>query len=139
MDFTAAYLNANMENDKIILMRLSKETSAIRLLVAVYRSYLRNDSTLLDSLPKAHYMAEWKVRNYGSIQFLILINDGFTSNAKDPCIFNKIVDGKKSFMNLQFVLNCRAISLHSNEAPVSGETKRTRHITACGVFVIACY
>jgi len=56
VDFTAAYLNAKMTEGKLILMRLSKETSVVLcLLVPAYRAYLRPDGTMIVKLTKALY------------------------------------------------------------------------------------
>ena len=94
IDFTAAYLNANMKEDKLILMRLSKETSGILcLLVPAYREYLKDDGTMIVRLTKALYGCVESAKLWYDSIAATLTADGFIRNPKEPCVFNKMAGG----------------------------------------------
>ena len=94
VDFTAAYLNADMKEGKLILMRLSRETSHILcLLVPAYKRFLREDGTMIVKLTKALYGCVESAKLWYNSISQTLIDDGFVRNSKDQCIFNKMVDG----------------------------------------------
>jgi hypothetical protein len=96
VDFTAAYLNAEMTEGKKILMRLSREASSILcMLVPEYKTYLRDDGTVIVRLTKALYGCIESAKLWYDSICNTLIADGFTRNDKDPCIFNRVFDGKQ--------------------------------------------
>lgn len=96
IDFTAAYLNAKMGDEREILMRLSKESSKVLcLLVPAYREFVREDGTMIVKLTKALYGCLESAKLWYDSICGTLESDGFVRNPKEPCVFNKDVGGKQ--------------------------------------------
>jgi hypothetical protein len=85
-----------MKDDRQILMRLSRETSAILcLLVPNYKAYLRDDGTMIVRLTKALYGCIESAKLWYESISETLLTYGFLRNAKDSCVFNRDIGGKQ--------------------------------------------
>jgi len=91
-DITGAYLNADMK--KAVHMRLEpKLAEALAALEPSYQEYINPDGTLVVTLLKALYgCVESAKLWYDNISGL-LKSDGFVQNARERCVFNKMVRG----------------------------------------------
>ena len=91
-DFTAAYLNAKLPEEKLVLMRLGRETASILcLLVPAYKEFLREDGSMVVRLTKALYGCIESANLWYNDITDTLIRDGFERNNKEHCVFNKMV------------------------------------------------
>ena len=95
-DIGVAYLNANMPEDKKILMRLSRDHSEMLCwLKPEYRIFMRDDGTMIVKLSKALYGCVESAKLWYDHIANTLKSQGFAPNPIDICVFNKIVDGSQ--------------------------------------------
>ena len=89
-DIGTAYLNASMPDDVEIVMILQKEIVDILIqLDKSYIPYVRKDGTLLVRLKKALYGCINSAKLWYDHIRDLLINEGFTVNSYDQCVFKK--------------------------------------------------
>ena len=93
VDFTSAYLNADM-SDKKILVELDPIMSALLVTVdSSYAPYLRKNGSMVVELQKALYGCIESAKRWYDLLASTLKNEGFQVNPHDECVFNKLVDG----------------------------------------------
>jgi hypothetical protein len=91
-DIPTAYLNADNSSHNIT-MRLNKIiASELCEVVPDYREYLRNDGSMVVKLERALYGCVESARLWYNTLRKVLEADGYTANAIEPCIFNKVVN-----------------------------------------------
>jgi hypothetical protein len=93
LDIGGAYLNAHLTSHEV-LMKLDPIVTAILLKLRVdYIPFVGPDGCLVMKLNKALYGLVESARLWYNHLSGFLIDDGFTTNPLDPCIFNKMVNG----------------------------------------------
>jgi hypothetical protein len=91
-DITGAYLNANMK--RRIHMRLEpKLAEVLAALEPSYQKFLNEDGSMVVLLLKALYGCVESAKLWYDRLAAVLRAEGFTQNARDRCVFNKLVDG----------------------------------------------
>ena len=96
-DISCAYLNARMPKtnpDKIVIMRIDPYiTSMLAKTDPSMTQFIGKDGSLLVELDRALYGCVESARLWYNELSTTLINEGFTPNDCDACIFNKTVRG----------------------------------------------
>jgi hypothetical protein len=92
MDVPQAFLNGDMKRD--VLMRI--EPALAKLMCEIpgshYAKYIRPDGSLIVRLKKALYGTLEAAKIWFEVLKEFLLGLGFKQNAKDQCVFNKLVD-----------------------------------------------
>ena len=96
-DISCAYLNARMpksDPNKIVIMRINSHITSMLITTDPSMSeFVGKDGSLLVELDRALYGCVESARLWYDELSNTLINEGFTPNDCDPCIFNKTVGG----------------------------------------------
>jgi hypothetical protein len=96
IDIGGAYLNARMKNVKVRMRLdpfLSKELIKLD---PSYSKYLCRDNTLVVLLEKALYGCVESAKLWYDHLVASLVRMGFTANRYEPCVMNKMVNGKQA-------------------------------------------
>ena len=93
-DITGAYLNADMKKD--IHMKLEpKLAEVLAAMEPSYGEYINADGTLIVKLTKALYGCVESAKLWYDNIAGFLRGEGFVQNARDRCVFNKVVGGNQ--------------------------------------------
>jgi hypothetical protein len=96
LDIEGAYLAADMTND--VFVEISEEITSIltTMFPTVYQDFVEVNGKLYVKLDKALYgCIESALLFYNHLHDSLVNRMGFTVNPYDPCVFNKVIDGKQ--------------------------------------------
>ena len=93
VDIPGAYLHAKMTGIMVLVNLDRFSTDILCHLRPEYREFVKPDGTLAMQLDKALYGCVESAKQWYDELSSSLKEDGFVPNPKDPCVFNKMVDG----------------------------------------------
>jgi hypothetical protein len=95
MDVPQAFLNGKMEH--VVFMRIEPTLAALMCKIpgSDYAKYLRKDGSLVVELLNALYGTIEAAKIWYSMIRDFLLSLDFVVNGKDPCVFNKMIDGEQ--------------------------------------------
>ena len=101
MDIGSAFVKASMDGQEEVLVAL--DSLFVALLIQIdpsYRKFLNDKQEMVVKLKKALYGCLQSARLWFELLVKELIGFGYLQNAIDPCVLNRIVDGKQSTLLL---------------------------------------
>jgi hypothetical protein len=109
IDIGGAYLNADMTGEEVIMEVDKMLTSIVKRYLPEIEPYVE-DGKLLVRLDKALYGCVHSAKLWYEKLTGVLKNIGFVPNPVDPCIMNKVIDGKQCTLSI-FVDDILALSV----------------------------
>jgi hypothetical protein len=100
VDLPGAYLHADMSGEEVLMHINSEDAQILIMLVNSYAQYRRADGSMIVKLAKALYGCIESARLWYREISTTLQSIGYTSNSKDICVFNKLVDGVQCTITL---------------------------------------
>ena len=97
MDVGNAFVKASMDSEEEVLVSLDKLSSALLIKIDPnYAKFLNDKEEMVVKLRKALYGCVQSARLWYEKLKSVLIDQGYAVNDHDPCIFNKLINGKQS-------------------------------------------
>jgi hypothetical protein len=117
MDIGSAFVKASMEGEEEVLVHLDQLTSALLIKIdPSFEQFLNDKYEMTVKLKKALYGCLQSAKLWFELLVKELMVFGYKQNFVDPCVLNRVVDGKQS-----------TILLHVDDimvlSQISGETK----------------
>ena len=112
MDIGSAFVKASMDGEDEVLVHLDQLTSALLIKIdPSFQKFLNDKSEMTVKLKKALYGCLQSAKLWFELLVKELMDFGYEQNYVDPCVLNRLVDGKQS-----------TILLHVDDIMILSET-----------------
>ena len=101
MDIGSAFVKASMDGEEEVLVSLDQLSAALLIKIdPSFRQFLNEKGVMVVKLKKALYGCLQSAKLWFELLVKELIGFGYKQNAVDPCVLNRVVDGKQSTLLL---------------------------------------
>jgi len=101
MDIGSAFVKASMDGEEEVLVALDQVAAALLIKIdPTFKQFLNERNEMVVKLKKALYGCLQSAKLWFELLVKELMAFGYEQNAVDPCVLNRIVDGKQSTLLL---------------------------------------